>query len=311
MPENNLLVSRCLQMDVTSMKQTCCKNSEKEKGVGVAEWDKNDWELLYNLQKPGEIIITDDTNAYQLFGDSIFTAPQEDLLEGSKHLSATICEEYKTTSEIKNSKIATDVRSLILERLPLFLHVHTYTRTRISLGWLNNDKNFLVKIFGKLTVAKGLNFGEVRLTRTQDASAAAQRRGYGPIKLWLSGNSQVDMYEYVLGQLGVSTSLCPLLFDSAKILRQQQADQQAVKHALKIKAENTALISTPNTTPGAKDRPATEITSPPPSVPQRPGIPGKLLMHKPTTAPAPTPNPPHVDSASEDQLTKQPDKPGL
>ncbi|EGO00977.1 hypothetical protein SERLA73DRAFT_87350 [Serpula lacrymans var. lacrymans S7.3] len=319
------------------MKRTRRKNSEKEKGVGVAEWDEDDWELLYDLRKPGEIIIADDTNAYQLFGDSIFTAPQEDLLEefyidlGSKRLSATIREEYKTTSEIKNSKIATDVRSLILERLPLFLHEHTHTRTRISLGWLNNDKNFLVKIFGKLTVAKGLDFGEVRLTRTQDASAAAQRRGYGPIELWLSGNSQVDMYE-------VSTSLCRLLFDSAKvndallfmtilstdlralkrrgynvdkILRQQQADRQAVEHALKIKAENTALISTPNTTPGAKDRPAAEVASPPPSVPQRPGIPGKLLTHEPTTAPAPTPNPPRVDSASEDQLTKQPDKPGL
>jgi hypothetical protein len=45
-------------------------------------WDEDEWEDLHDLRKPREIVIADDTNAYQLFGDSIFTAPQEDLLEG-------------------------------------------------------------------------------------------------------------------------------------------------------------------------------------------------------------------------------------
>jgi Protein of unknown function (DUF3684) len=44
--------------------------------------DEDDWDLEYNMLMPNQIIIADDTNAFQLFGDSIFSAPQEDLLEG-------------------------------------------------------------------------------------------------------------------------------------------------------------------------------------------------------------------------------------
>jgi len=44
--------------------------------------DEEDWELLHDLRKPLDIVIADDTNAYQMFGESIYTAPQEDLLEG-------------------------------------------------------------------------------------------------------------------------------------------------------------------------------------------------------------------------------------
>jgi hypothetical protein len=45
--------------------------------------DDDDWVMQYDLKKPDQVIIADDTNAYQVFGDSIFTAPQEDILEGS------------------------------------------------------------------------------------------------------------------------------------------------------------------------------------------------------------------------------------
>lgn len=48
-----------------------------------AEWDEEGWEDLHDLRKPSEIVIADDTNAYQLFGDSIFAAPQEDILESA------------------------------------------------------------------------------------------------------------------------------------------------------------------------------------------------------------------------------------
>jgi hypothetical protein len=33
--------------------------------------------------KPSKVAIADDTSAYQLFGDRIFCAPQEDILEGT------------------------------------------------------------------------------------------------------------------------------------------------------------------------------------------------------------------------------------
>lgn len=49
---------------------------------GPADMDEDEWDLQYDLLRGDQVVIVDDTNAYQFFGDSIFTAPQEDLLEG-------------------------------------------------------------------------------------------------------------------------------------------------------------------------------------------------------------------------------------
>jgi len=49
-----------------------------------ADAEEEDWDLQEDLFKPDRIVNADDTNAYQLFGDSICCAPQEDLLEGTK-----------------------------------------------------------------------------------------------------------------------------------------------------------------------------------------------------------------------------------
>ena len=45
--------------------------------------DDDEWDTEYALKMPAEVVIADDINAHQLFGDKLFTAPQEDLLEGS------------------------------------------------------------------------------------------------------------------------------------------------------------------------------------------------------------------------------------
>ena len=44
--------------------------------------DEDDWEPQDQLMIPGRVLIADDMTGYQLFGDSMFCAPQEDLLEG-------------------------------------------------------------------------------------------------------------------------------------------------------------------------------------------------------------------------------------
>ena len=44
--------------------------------------DDEEWDLQYDLLRPDQIVIVDDTNAYQFFGDSLFSAPQEDIIEG-------------------------------------------------------------------------------------------------------------------------------------------------------------------------------------------------------------------------------------
>lgn len=54
--------------------------------ISPGEWDEEGWEDLHDLRKPSEIVIADDTNAYHLFSDSIFAAPQEDLLESARTL---------------------------------------------------------------------------------------------------------------------------------------------------------------------------------------------------------------------------------
>ena len=47
-----------------------------------ADWDEEEWEIVHDLKRPSEVVIADDTNAYQAFGDTLFAAPQEDILEG-------------------------------------------------------------------------------------------------------------------------------------------------------------------------------------------------------------------------------------
>lgn len=110
-------------------------------------------------------------------------------------MSTVVKEEYKVSNEVSDTKTASDVRALVLERLPLFLHEHTHARTKVSLSWLSGAHNFRVKVFSKLVVSKTLDIGNGKTTRTLDASAAAKRVGMGPIELWLSYSAQVDMYE--------------------------------------------------------------------------------------------------------------------
>ena len=196
--------------------------------------DEEEWDLEYDLLAPNQVAIADDTIALQQFGEVIFCAPQEDILEGKsgntcpcyfasalettgfyqtlgcKRLSELVREEYRTTQEIYGHKTAQEVRSLILERLPLFLHEHTHAATRVSYTWLNNERNFIVRTFGKVSVTRSLNFAGAKSSKSIETSAIARREGKGAIQLWLASNAQVDMYE-------VATSLCRLLFDTYKV----------------------------------------------------------------------------------------------
>ena len=56
-----------------------------KRGAGNASigGDKDDWYLQDDLLQPSELVIVDDINAYQLFGDRIFCAPQDDIIEST------------------------------------------------------------------------------------------------------------------------------------------------------------------------------------------------------------------------------------
>ncbi|TFK25484.1 hypothetical protein FA15DRAFT_703591 [Coprinopsis marcescibilis] len=187
------------------------RNHSNEKDL-----DDDEWDISYDLKHAYEIVVVDDTAAYQVFGDSLFTAPQEDILEGfylhlgSKPLSSLVKEDHHVSAEIFGTKSASELRNLVLERLPLFLHEHTHSKPRVSLTWLSAPNNFKVRSFGKLTISKTLNFKPLQLSKTNEASAVAKRvAANGPIELWIATNAQPDLYE-------VALSLNKLIFDSPK-----------------------------------------------------------------------------------------------
>ena len=55
---------------------------KKDGGKASGEGNQDDWDFQDELLRPNEVAIVDDTNLYRLFGDRIFCAPQEDILEG-------------------------------------------------------------------------------------------------------------------------------------------------------------------------------------------------------------------------------------
>ena len=116
---------------------------------------------------------------------------------GSPCLSSLVRKDYRTSGgEVSNSTIGAEIRHLILERLPLFLHEHPgSSTTKVSLNWLKEDENFIVKVYGELSASNSLRHGDICESRNFEISAIARREGNGPIELWLAGNSQVDMYE--------------------------------------------------------------------------------------------------------------------
>jgi len=161
----------------------------------------------------------------------------------------------------------------------------------VPFAWLNNERNFIVRTFGKVTVTRSLDFAGARSSKSIETSAIAKREGRGAIQLWLAGNAQVDMHE-------VTTSLCRLLFDTCgvddalllmtilsmdlrtlrmrgcpgdykvpplpdpansvlavdRILKQQKAEREAIAEALaKENANKSALVSPPPSPPADRD----------------------------------------------------------
>ncbi|KAF8629109.1 hypothetical protein AX17_005695 [Amanita inopinata Kibby_2008] len=186
-----------------------------DSATDIDDFEENDWEIVYHFRQPNEIVIADDTQNLRAFGESLFTAPQEDALEelylrlGARRLSSLVKEAYSKGAEVVSSPLSMKTRKLILERLPLLLHEHTTSHLKFSIQWLNSENNFVVKTFRGLQITKSFALGNVRLTQKQDASAVAHRSEAGPVSLWLSNTIEIDMYE-------VATSMNRLLFEKPR-----------------------------------------------------------------------------------------------
>ena len=58
------------------------RRQKSDKATDLGDSDEEDWDLEYDLLTPDQIAIADDTIALQQFGEVVFCAPQEDILEG-------------------------------------------------------------------------------------------------------------------------------------------------------------------------------------------------------------------------------------
>lgn len=114
---------------------------------------------------------------------------------GCKRLSTIVQEQCEVFGEILDTNECSDMRTLVLERLTLFLHEYTHAKPKVSVAWLSSAENFRVKICTKLLVSKTLVIGDDETKRTQDASAGAISDDLGRIELWLSRSAERDMYE--------------------------------------------------------------------------------------------------------------------
>ena len=82
---------------------------------------------------------------------------------------------------------------------------------QITLAWLNNERNFIVQTFRKVTVTRCIDFAGTKLSKSIETSAISKHGGEGEILLWLACDMEVDLYE-------VANSLCKLFFKSHKAI---------------------------------------------------------------------------------------------
>ena len=113
---------------------------------------------------------------------------------GCSRLSTVIDERYEDSLQIPDTETCSQVQSLILRRLPLFLQKCSHSvddETRIP-----RPNNFSVVFCDRLLVHKTLTIGDDKTPRKQDLWATTKYiKDEGRIELWLSRHIERDMYE--------------------------------------------------------------------------------------------------------------------
>lgn len=113
-------------------------------------------------------------------------------------MSVLVHEDFRAEGVGKNAKLASTTRTLVLERLPLFLYEQRAPAKSFKFDWFSQDDNFQVKTVGKLDIISTLVLDGNKVTKTRAFSASAQRNGRGPVILYLAENTKLDLYEFVL-----------------------------------------------------------------------------------------------------------------
>ncbi|KAG1902642.1 uncharacterized protein F5891DRAFT_1022595 [Suillus fuscotomentosus] len=177
----------------------------------------------FQLVTASKILLADDMENRRIFGEFVWLAPQDELLEklyesvGSGYLSAHIKYNVKPDSEQHRWTRCEEVRKAILEKLPIFMH--EFDEQRLKQGSVHrkwDDKSrFLVKGCKDLKVDKRLESNYCISTERQResnefyVSAEITTEESGRVVLWLKKTDHLDMYD-------VAVALCRLLFKTHK-----------------------------------------------------------------------------------------------
>ncbi|KAG2141054.1 hypothetical protein DEU56DRAFT_797004 [Suillus clintonianus] len=177
----------------------------------------------FQLVPASKILLADDMENRRIFGEFVWLAPQDELLEklyesvGSGYLSAHIKYNVKPVSEQPKWPRCEEVRKAILEKLPIFMHEFDEQRLKkgaVHRKW-NDTSLFLVKGCKELTVDKRLESGyRISAERQKEStefhvSAEITTEESGRVVLWLKKTENLDMYD-------VAVALCRLLFKTHK-----------------------------------------------------------------------------------------------
>jgi hypothetical protein len=166
----------------------------------------------WSLNRPSEVVIVDDVQAWTMFRDYIVAAPQEEQLEelyaklGTKKLSELIKEDRRIGPATRDQGPAQFLRRDILQRARLFLHEHERDASRKSIRhdakWLSTS--LAVRCVSDISIRRTLIERNASLTMTRTASIVNTASGYV-----LNVTPKFDYYE-------VARELVPLLIRRGK-----------------------------------------------------------------------------------------------
>ncbi|KAG1747682.1 hypothetical protein EDB19DRAFT_1686202, partial [Suillus lakei] len=175
----------------------------------------------FELCKAEEVLVADDMESRRTFGDSIFIAPQEELLEKFysemqvKSLSSCIKYTVDPDKEMLNTPNALALRKSIIEKIPIFLHEFDeprFIKGMRVLRW-HDENQFSVQACRTLDVTKRLDFAHAttgpqgQKAHPTELSAETQIRN-GVNVLWIK-EPKADSYD-------IAAALCRLLFSTYK-----------------------------------------------------------------------------------------------
>ncbi|KAG2141060.1 hypothetical protein DEU56DRAFT_797030 [Suillus clintonianus] len=175
----------------------------------------------FELCRAEEVLVADDMESRRTFGDSIFIAPQEELLEKFysemhvKSLSSCIKYTVEPEKELLNAHTAQTLRKSIIDKIPIFLHEFDEHRFRDKMRLLrwHDECQFFVRACRKLDVTKRLEFTHAttgpqgQKAHPTELSAETQTKD-GVNVLWIK-EPKADSYD-------IAAALCRLLFSTYK-----------------------------------------------------------------------------------------------